>query len=123
MLTKLDRISLKVLMKWTALAFVAVCFTGCASLHSVSMTSFPENRSNVVKAQVSKVVFLAFNFNNDFVLDLIPELKAQCPKGQVTGITSKYETRWYLIVHKMLVTTEGFCSTAKNVQPKKPKKA
>lgn len=82
---------------------------GCASLKSVSMTSFPKDRSKVVKAKVSKFVFLAFNFNNDFVLDLVPELQNKCPKGKVTGITSKYETRWYFIGYSMIVTSEGFC--------------
>lgn len=86
-----------------------VAFTGCASLRSVSMTSFPKDRSKPVSAQVSKFVFLALNFNNDFILDLVPQLQQQCPKGKVTGITSKYETRWYLIGYKMIVTSQGFC--------------
>lgn len=90
---------------------VAVSLTSCASLQSVSMTSFPKNRSKVVKAQVEKFVFLAFNFNNDFILDLVPQLQNQCPNGKVTGITSKYETRWYVIGYKMIVTSEGYCLT------------
>lgn len=99
----------KSVFKKALVVLTVVLISGCASLKSVSMTSFPENRSKPVKAQVSKFVFLAFNFNNDFVLSLVPQLQKQCPQGKVTGITSKYETRWYVIGYSMIVTSEGFC--------------
>lgn len=95
--------------KKIAMILSLIAVSGCASLRSVSMTSFPENRSKPVEAKVSKFVFLALNFNNDFVSDLVPQLQQQCPKGKVTGITSKYETRWYLIGYSMIVTSQGFC--------------
>lgn len=98
-------------MKKVFIILISILFiSGCASLHSVSMTSFPKDRSKPVAAEVSKTVFLAFNFNNDFVLDLTKELSQKCPSGKVTGITSKYETRWYVFVTTMKVTSQGFCT-------------
>lgn len=96
-------------MKNILLVLMCLMFAGCASLNSVSMTSYPKDRSKPVQAKVSKTVFLAFNFNNDFVMDLTQELQSQCPNGKVTGITTKYETYWYFIVHRMDVTSQGFC--------------
>lgn len=85
-------------------------FAGCASLHSVSMTSYPKDRSRPVQAKVEKLVFLAFNFNNDFIYSLTPQLQGQCQGGKVTGITTKYETKFYVLAHKMIVTSQGFCT-------------
>lgn len=104
MLTKVN------LIKKVSVLGLAVLFSGCAALHSVSMTSFPKDRQKPVEAKVSKFVFLAFNFNNDFIYDLTPKLQEQCPNGRVTGITSKYETRFYVFAHRMIVTSQGFCT-------------
>lgn len=100
----------KSLLKKLSVCVLALSFTGCAVLHSVSMTSYPKNRQTPVQAQVKKFVFLGFNFNNDFVLDLTPQLQQQCPNRTITGITSKYESRWYVFAHQMIVTSQGFCT-------------
>lgn len=97
------------LFKKMGLVLLALSFTGCAALHSVSMTSYPKDRRKPVQAEVKKFVFLGFNFNNDFVLDLTPRLQQQCPGGKITGITSTYETRWYVFAHDMIVRSQGFC--------------
>lgn len=39
--------------------------TSCASVNSVSLTPIPEKRNNIVTSEVSKTIFLAFNFNNN----------------------------------------------------------
>ncbi len=98
------------LLKAVGLSLLALAFSGCAVLHSVSMTSYPKNRQKPVQAQVKKFVLLGLNFNNDFVLNLTPQLQQQCPDGTVTGITSKYESVWYVFAHQMIVTSQGFCT-------------
>ncbi|MES2963576.1 MAG: hypothetical protein V4760_06770 [Bdellovibrionota bacterium] len=90
---------------------VAAAFTGCANIQSVSLTPIPANRSKVVKAEVSKTIFLAFNFNNDYVEPLVDDLKQQCPNGVVSGILTKDETISYVIVFTRRVTATGFCNT------------
>lgn len=97
----------------TSIAVAATLLaTGCASVNSVSLTPIPAKRSQMVRAEVSKTIFLAFNFDNDFVDPLVEDLKRQCPNGVVSGILTKDETIAYVLVFKKRVTATGFCNTA-----------
>lgn len=94
------------------LLLVLVLFTfGCASVNSVSLTSIPATRTNVVRAQAKKTVFMGFNFDNDFVDSVADDLKNQCPGGQVRGILTKDETIFYFLffVYEYRVTATGYC--------------
>lgn len=81
----------------------------CVSLKSVSITSQPKDRSNKIQAEVSKWVFLGFNFSNEFVEELPQKLITQCPKGLVTGIITRYQVVHYPFLRKMLVTANAYC--------------
>lgn len=83
---------------------------GCASVNSVSLTPIPANRSNQVRAEVSKTIFLAFNFDNDYINPLVEDLKRQCPNGIVSGILTKDETISYVLVFTKKVTATGYCN-------------
>ena len=83
--------------------------TACASLHTVSVTPQPKDRSIQIVAEVSKTVILAFNFENTFVNDLQPKLIEQCPKGKITGLVTKYETFFYFLFYTMHVKSSGYC--------------
>jgi hypothetical protein len=83
--------------------------SGCASLQSVSVTAVPQDRSRVVEADEGNVAFLGIHFDNSFADGLRDKLKAQCPRGKVTGIYTKYETVWYFLVQKRKVSASGFC--------------
>lgn len=85
----------------------------CASVNSVALTPIPSNRSNQVEAEVSKTIFLAFNFDNDYIDPLIEQLKNKCPNGIVSGILTKDETIHYFLVFKKRVTATGFCNSSK----------
>ena len=85
---------------------------GCASVNSVALTPIPRQRSNRIQAEVTKTVFLAFNFDNDFVDGLVDDLKRQCPNGVVSGILTKDETISYVLVFKKRIVATGFCNTA-----------
>lgn len=90
---------------------------GCASVNSISLTPIPAARTKMVKAEVSKFIFLGFNFDNDFVEPLVNNLKQQCPQGTVSGILTKDEVISYFLAHTRKVTATGYCSsggTAKN---------
>lgn len=84
---------------------------GCAHVDSVSLTPIPTKRANQVKAEAEKTVFLAFNFDNDFVNAIVEDLKRQCPNGVVSGILTKQETIAYVIVFKHKVTATGYCNS------------
>lgn len=86
-------------------------FSGCASVNSVSLTPIPADRRSPVKVEVSKVIFLGFNFDNDFVDQVVSDLRKQCPKGKVTGILTKDENINYFLyfVWKKQITATGYC--------------
>ena len=86
--------------------------SGCASINSVSLTPVPAKRSQVVTAQVEKTIFLAFNFDNDYIDGLVTELKQKCPNGIVSGILTKDETISYFIVYTKRISATGFCNVA-----------
>lgn len=97
-------------LKFAALA--AFSLAGCAHINSVALTPIPAQRSHPVKAEVSRTIFLAFNFDNDYIEPLVDQLKSQCPGGVVSGILTKDETIGYLIVFTKRVTATGFCNGA-----------
>jgi hypothetical protein len=106
------------LKKTTQLIFTSAVLTmstGCASLHSVSVTSIPQNRNQKVSANVSKWIILGLNFNNDYVDELTESLRRKCD-GKVTGILTKYESTLFLIASKNEITATGFCSSEKRAK-------
>ena len=103
--------------------FSVFAIVGCAHINSVSLTPIPAQRSHPVKAEVSKTIFLAFNFDNDYINPLVDDLKSQCPNGVVSGILTKDETTGYLIVFVKHVTATGFCSVGQaSAEPVAPHK-
>lgn len=89
-----------------------LALSGCASVNSVSLTPIPANRGKTVRASAEKWIFLAFNFDNDFIEPVVEDLKRQCPGGVVSGILTKDETYAYFLVFKKQLTATGFCSSA-----------
>ena len=88
----------------------ALVVNACASVNSVSVTSIPSHRTKQVRAEVSKTIFLAFSFDNDFIDPLVEDLKNQCPNGVVTGILTKDEVISYFIVFTHRVVATGYCN-------------
>ncbi len=97
-------------MKWLIVSLGLL--SGCAYLNSVSLTQIPADRQTVIEANRSKFVFMAFNFNNDYVDELTDDLKSKCPGGVVSGILTKDETVVYFPVFfwKRVVNARGFCN-------------
>lgn len=99
-------------MKTLCLLFGSLSFAltaGCASLQSVSVTNIPRERGRPIEANADNPAFLGIHFSNDFADDLPDELRRQCPNGKVTGIYSKYESTWYVLVQNREVTVHGYC--------------
>ena len=105
---------MKLRSKFVALGMILTFLSGCVHLESVSQTQIPKERSQIVKAETSKFIFLAFNFDNDYVDAVTAELKSQCPQGAVKGILTKDESVNYFlwIFHRRRISAEGFCVKA-----------
>ena len=88
--------------------------SSCTSLQTLSLTSIPAKRDKAVKTEASKIIFLGFNFDNDFVDEMTTDLKRQCPNGVVSGVLTKDEVVDYflMIVWKHRVTATGYCVQA-----------
>jgi hypothetical protein len=87
-------------------------FHSCVSLHSISINSQPEGaeRNNLVSSEVSKLIFLGFNFNNDFLDEAPKKLLDSCPGGKIKGIVTRYETVSYVLFFRFVVKAQGFCT-------------
>lgn len=98
-------------MKKISAIMSLLLLASCASINSVSLTPIPSERKSPVKTEKSKVIILGFNFDNDFVDEVVDDLKNQCPNGKVTGILTKDEDINYFLffVWKKQVTATGFC--------------
>ncbi len=94
-----------------AAAAMSTLGMGCVSVESISLTSIPARRDAPVRTEKSKIIFLGFNFNNDFVDELVGDLKNQCKDGIVSGILTKDEVVNYflMIVYSRRVTATGYC--------------
>lgn len=93
------------------LSMVSISLTHCASVNSVSLTSIPAVKDHEVKKTTSKMIFLGFNFNNDYIDNMAEELQQQCPHGKISGILTKDETINYFLffVWERRVTAKGYC--------------
>ena len=103
---------MKILSVWGFLFLInLMTLSGCTHLMSTSTTPVPARRDKPVTASTEKFIFLAFNFNNDYVNNMADQLADQCPNGKVTGILTKHENITYfpLIAHKVRVSASGYC--------------
>lgn len=98
-------------MKKLLLTITSLALSGCAYLQSVSTTPVPQDRTNIVQAESYRFIFLLLNFNNNYVDEMVSNLSAQCPNGQIKGILTKNENIMYfpIIAHANRVTATGYC--------------
>jgi hypothetical protein len=90
-------------------ALLLPLLTACTSLQSVSVTQIPVDRSRPVRAEVTNTALFGIHFDNDFVIDLTPQLLRQCPDGRITGLLTKQESSLYVIVATRRVIATGYC--------------
>ena len=82
---------------------------GCAVVHSVSLSPVPRDRARPIATESHDWSFLGINFENSFVDALEVDLRKQCPQGTVSGVFTRYETFFYVLVLKRQVRASGFC--------------
>ncbi len=111
-------------MKKLSSVCLLMILASCAQVQSVSQTSIPRDRRNVVTAKVEKNIIFLMNFDNDYLDELTTKLKSQCQNGAVRGILTKDENITYfpIIFHKSVVTATGYCVGEKNGKAKRSRK-
>ncbi len=85
--------------------------SACVSVKSVSLTSVPTERQNVIQAEGSRFLFFGLSFSSKFIDQAIDELSSKCPNGKVEGVLTKHENVNYflgLFVTERVIA-KGFC--------------
>ena len=84
---------------------------GCTHLHSLSVTTIPDDRSRPVEATGERIVVLGINPDNDYADGVVADLAAQCPDGRVSGVMTRYERALVvpIFAYAHRVHAEGFC--------------
>ena len=97
---------------------VLLSATGCAySIHQYNAGDFSESVETLKKAKVvqaeGKKHYIFAKFDNDFVDQAYRDLAEQCPKGRITGVTSRYVSDLSFFSFTERVELEGFCIAAR----------
>jgi hypothetical protein len=85
---------------------------GCTTLKSFSMTQVPADRSRRVEVSETSGGLFGLFFSNDFVDETAEQLRAQCPQGRLSGVTTKFESTLYVIWVSRKITAAGYCLPA-----------
>ena len=87
---------------------------GCTHLHSLSVTTIPDDRSRPVEATGQRIVVLGLNWDNDYAAEVVSDLAKQCPDGRVSGVMTRYERALVvpIFAYAHRVHAEGFCLQA-----------
>lgn len=99
---------------------LSLSLCGCASVHSLSLSPVPEFRARPVATEAHDWSFLGINFENGFIDHLESDLRKQCPGGKVSGVFTRYETFFYVLVLKRQVRASGFCVPPPPPRPPEP---
>lgn len=83
--------------------------SGCASLGSVSVTQVPADRSRPISAESHDWTVFGIAGDNDYADEVPRQLFAQCPRGKVTGVLTKSESKLWVFVSRRRVTAHAFC--------------
>ncbi len=101
----------RIFLKINVVSIFLLVTLNCVQLQSISINSQPEakERDNKIEAVASKFVFLAFNFDNDFLEETPRKLIEQCQNGKIKGIVTKFETVSYVFFTDFIVKANGYC--------------
>jgi hypothetical protein len=91
---------------------LVVSATGCSHVHSFNQDTIMETRGRKIEITGEKTVWFNWNFDSDFIDDAYQKFLAECPKGQISGVSSRLSSEnsflhWYSRVH-----FAGYCSEA-----------
>ncbi len=91
------------------LAIALFGLSACASLGSVSVTQVPADRSRPISAESHDWTVFGLAGDNDYADEVPRQLLAQCPRGKVTGVLTKSESKLWVFVSRRRVSARAFC--------------
>lgn len=97
------------LRRVVALSLSGVALSACASLGSVSVTQIPTDRSHPIAAESHDWTVFGLAGDNDYADEVPKQLSQQCPRGKITGLLTKSESKLWVFVSRRRVTARGFC--------------
>jgi len=86
----------------------------CASLRSVSVTRVPQDRSKPIESEAWGWGIFGLYFNNDFVDEAVKKLDSQCENGRISGVMTKYTSKFYLLWTTRSINASGYCLAEKS---------
>ncbi len=91
---------------------------GCAySVHNVYVSGFepysPKSEGKVVSAHTEQFVVLGFKDNTDYLETARDELEEQCPKGDIVGIVTEYQTALGFMSWRHHIYMKGLCTNGR----------
>lgn len=97
----------------SSLVFLAL--NGCAySVHDVYVSGFepytPKSAGKVVSAHTQQFVVLGFKDNTNYLEKARSELEEQCPKGDIVGIVTEYQTALGFFSWHHHIYMKGLCT-------------
>jgi hypothetical protein len=95
------------------------CLSGCAySIHEVHVGGYepftPQSAGQVVSAHSEQFVFLGFTGSIDYVDQAYDDLQQKCPKGDIVGIVTEYQTALGFLSWKNHIYLKGLCTGEKS---------
>ena len=84
------------------------------SLHVAHVSDFSPTfktyaQGTLVKARAEQTVVLGFVTQTNYVNQAYNQLSAQCPKGQIQGITTQFSTSHGFFHWKNIIDMQGLC--------------
>ena len=102
------------LLTLSLLVFVSLSLVGCTySIHMVHTSGFEpftsQKKGKVVRATAERQVFLYFNSDTNYVDEAYEKLQRKCPKGNIVGITTEFQTALQPFSYVQKIFMKGRC--------------
>ena len=94
-----------------ALASLMLGPVACKTVESVSVSQIPgpELRRNRIESGSGRAVVFNIPFGSSFAVEAREKLEAQCPKGRIEGLQTKYTSTNYFVFYMSRVHMSGYC--------------
>lgn len=91
--------------------------TACAySVHNVHVSGYepyrPESAGKVVSAHTEQFVILGFKGDTDYVDRAYEDLQSKCPRGEIVGIVTEYQTALGFFSWTHHIYMKGLCTSS-----------